>query len=240
MLCACLSCKNTDTEKNWVNATPIAMEIEIKEDAPLSPYPWYNSNRLKTKDVLVNRIMPPDGFSRTAVEEGSFAYWLRHLPLLKANSKVYYYNDEEKYTQAIHEAVIDIDVSEGDLQRSEDAVIRLRAEYLYSQKRYDEIVFYSKNQDTLALTDVDKTPSYKTFRQYLNKLAAVSTPLSLTESLEFITVQELQIGDVFVQPADPGHAAIVVDMAENKSRRRVFFARTSLYACARYSYSQKF
>jgi len=213
------ACQSSDEITRKEESTFIAFDKNELQDTSHA-YAWYR--RLRSKNMLLNRIAPPKGYSRIAVNKGSFADWLRHLPLRKPKTKVYYYNDEEKHTQEIHRAVIDIDVSEGDLQKSEDAVIRLRAEYLFAQKRYDEISFITINEDTLLLTDIAEQPTYKEFRKYLNELAAQNSPYSFAESLAFTTLGALKIGDVFVQPADPGHAAIVVDLAENEDRQRVF------------------
>jgi hypothetical protein len=213
------ACQNTELPDSKTEISFINFEQDEPQDTTHT-YPWYR--RLKPENMLVNRITPPKGYSRIKVKKGSFAHWLRHLPLKKPNSKVYYYNDQEKHTQEIHEGVIDIDVGNNDLQKSEDAVIRLRAEYLFAQKRFAEIEFITQNQDTLALNAISKEPTYKQFRRYLDALAALNSPLSFSESLNFINLNELAIGDVFVQPADPGHAAIIVDLAENEARQQVF------------------
>ena len=43
-------------------------------------------------NTICERVQVPDGFERTAVEEGSFAHYLRNLPLKPHGSKVHYYN----------------------------------------------------------------------------------------------------------------------------------------------------
>jgi hypothetical protein len=72
---------------------------------------------------------------------GSFEDWLRHLPLKKGKPPVYLYNGRLKENQSAHYAVIDIDVGNSDLQQCADALIRLRAEYLYSIGDFSSIHF---------------------------------------------------------------------------------------------------
>ncbi|MBU1652441.1 DUF4846 domain-containing protein, partial [bacterium] len=57
---------------------------------------------------LARRISAPEGFMRVPVESGSFADWLRNLPVKEADTAVYLYNDQIKQNQAAHVAVLDI------------------------------------------------------------------------------------------------------------------------------------
>lgn len=183
-------------------------------------YPWYT--RLKSKNMLFNRIATPAGYKRVAVEENSFGDWLRHLPMKSAFSKVYYYNDELKETQSIHEAVLDIDIGYKDLQKSEDAILRLYMEYLFSKKEYGKITFLPSPVDTFSFLKESENTDYLSFRKYLNQLYRLSTPYSLLENMNYAEVNDLKIGQVFVQPDEPGHAVIIVDVAENKIGQRIF------------------
>ena len=51
------------------------------------------------------------------------------------------YNGKKKLLQLLNAGVVKIDVGKRDLQQCADAVIRLRAEYLYSTKKYSKIHF---------------------------------------------------------------------------------------------------
>ncbi len=72
--------------------------------------------------------------------DNSFTTYLRNLSLLPKGSKVLLYNGKEKPIAAAF-AVVDMEIGNRDLQQCADAVIRLRAEYLWKHKRYTDIKF---------------------------------------------------------------------------------------------------
>lgn len=180
------------------------------------------------------RIVPPKGYARVNVKEGSFGEYLRNLPLRSHGTKVYYFDGREKWNRSVYCAVVDMEIGKRDLQQCADAVIRLRAEYLYKHKAYDRIHFnftngfradYTKwaegyrisvkgNQVSWYKSNA-KDYSYKTFRAYLDVVFAYAGTLSLAKELTSVPVTSMQIGDVLIQGGSPGHAVIVVDMAEN-------------------------
>jgi hypothetical protein len=94
-------------------------------------YPWLQS--YVAKNCLAARIAPPGTATRVPVRRGSIAEWLRFLPLLEGRPPVLLYNGREKNNQTAQHAVVELDVGRRNLQQCADAVIRLRAEYLYSR-----------------------------------------------------------------------------------------------------------
>ena len=184
--------------------------------------------------TIETRFLPPDGFERKLQDSASFGFYLRNLPLKKHGSEVHLYNGNLKGNQTAHAAVINMSVGNRDLQQCADAVMRLRGEYLFRNKRFSDIHFrfvsgfnceYSKwregNRVALNGNSVfwqksaaaDK--SYSSFLKYMETVFNYASTLSLEKELRSIELKDVQIGDVLIRGGAPGHAVIVVDMAEN-------------------------
>ncbi len=91
--------------------------------------------------TLETRILTPEGFERTTIDENSFAEYLRQLPLKPHGSEVTFYNGSSKPNYEVYEAVVYLNIGRKDLHQCADAVMRLKAEYLWNQKQYDKIHF---------------------------------------------------------------------------------------------------
>ena len=203
-------------------------------------YPWLN--KYTTAQSISKRILPPHGYTRITVETNSFAYWLRHLPLKKSGVAVMLHTGAKKLNQTAHYAVIDIDTGSRNLQQCADAVIRLRAEYLFSQNKGNDIHFNFTSGDTAYykkwvtgyrpevkgnkvkwVQKSAKDTSYANFKKYLTSVFTYAGTHSLERELKKRDITDMQIGDVFIQGGFPGHAIIVTDMAVNpKSGKKVF------------------
>ena len=193
-------------------------------------YPWRNSEAVP-KDDLRSRFAPPHGFKRVAADERSFAKWLRNLPLKPLGTAVHLFDGRLKFNQSAHAAVIDIDVGKRDLQQCADAVMRLRAEYLYGLSRFDDIHFNFTDGTKVAFSrwqrgDRPKMSGRKTrwrrggktgydrknFNRYMTMIFSYAGTYSLDRELKPVHARELQAGDVFIKGGFPGHAIIVADV----------------------------
>ncbi len=196
--------------------------------------------------TITERFLPPPSYVRVQSEKNTFAAFLQNIALKPHGTKVHYYNGEEK-PNMVAAAVLSYDVGSKDLQQCADAVMRLRAEYLYSTKQFDALHFnftsgfnaaYSKwrngNRILVKGNNVTWTPttkestSYQSFRDYLNMVFMYAGTASLVKELKPISLSQMQIGDVFIKGGSPGHAVIVVDMAVNtKSNKKLFMIAQS-------------
>jgi len=223
-------------------------QIEVEKPGQLEPEQKEKTAQINPEaNTLEERFFVPEGYERVVVEENSFGKYLRTLPLKPHGSKVKYYNGEEK-KRDVYEAVVDLDVGNRDLQQCADAVIRLRAEYLFQEKRYDDIHFnftngftaaYSKWRDGYRITVQGNnagwvktnasSTDYQDFRKYLDTVFAYAGTLSLAQELVPVKIKDMQIGDVFIQGGSPGHCVIVVDMAEHPGTGEKIFMLAQSY-----------
>ncbi len=160
----------------------------------------------------------PPGFKRVATAPGSFGEWLRQLRLKKDNT-VYLYNRLPKRNQSAQFAVIDISVGHKDLQQCADAVMRLRAEWLYSRQRLADIDFTGNAQTHYRLRP---GAGRAEFDQYLEKVFSYCGTLSLSRQLQAKALVRLAPGDVLILGGSPGHAMLVTDVAVNKRGQKIF------------------
>ncbi len=111
-----------------------------------------------------------------------------------------------------------------DLQQSADAVMRLRAAYLFQQKRYSEIDFKDNDGKDYLLT-----PPYtvENFQHYLDKVFSACGTASLSKQLHNKTMKDLHAGDVLIRGGFPGHAVIIIDAAVNDQKEIVYMLAQS-------------
>ncbi|MFA6449360.1 MAG: DUF4846 domain-containing protein [bacterium] len=216
--------------------------------AAANKYSWLTD--YKDAESIAKRIKVPAGYERVAVKPGSFEEWLRFLPLKKGNPPVRLYNGQLKQNRDAAYAVVDMDTGVRDLQQCADTVIRFRAEYLYSVGDFSGIHFkftsghnaeYKKwiegyrpsisGSRVSWVKSAKKNSSYENFRNgYLNTVFNYAGTASLEKELKSAgDAKQMRIGDVFMHAGYPGHAALVVDMAENKTTGKKIFLLAQSY-----------
>lgn len=169
--------------------------------------------------ATIGGIPLPEGYTRLPAPEGSFAAWLRKLPL-KEDKTVYLFNGQRKGNQDAQFAVVDMPAGNKDLQQCADVVMRLRAEYLFAEKKYNEIAFMDYEGKWYRWQGGANRPA---FDNYLQQVFGWCGSASLEKQLKPVTnFLDMKTGDVLVQGGFPGHAVTVVDMAENKEGKKIF------------------
>lgn len=213
-------------------------EIEQAED---------NKYTINTNGMTVDARYPaPEAYSKITYAEDSFSEFLRQQELKPYGAKVLYYNGRTKDKNDVYDSVFCVDIGNRDLHQCADAIMLLRAEYLYSQGLYDEIGFdfvsgfraeYNKwiegyrikveGNNVAYYKTAEAGNTYKSFRKYMEMVMAYASTLSLEKELKTISVNELEIGDIFIIGGSPGHAIIVVDAAISADNEKVFLLAQS-------------
>lgn len=240
-------CQQNEAQNN-VSITQKNIESTIKlDESKNNHYSWKADYAIGNK--LQNRIAVPKDFQRSAVNKNSFADWLRNLPLKEGKPQVMLFNGNKKGNQNAHYAVLDIDVGKRDLQQCADAVMRLRAEYLFSTNQKEAIAFNFTSGDNCSYSNwakgfrpiinqnkvtfqKTKSPndSYQNFKSYLDIIFSYCGTHSLEKELATVSqINDINIGDVFIQGGFPGHAVIVVDVAENPTTKEKVFLLAQSY-----------
>jgi hypothetical protein len=192
--------------------------------------------------TIFERFPAPKGFQKVKAPSGSWAAYLQDFPLLPPGRPVLDYTGKPISDQKSHVAVLDIDVGKKDLQQCADAIIRLRAEYLWGKNQQEDIAFKFTSGHAFAWKDyalgmrpevkgnqvsfrqtAPADHSYEAFRKYLDIVFMYAGTISLHRDMKQINRKsEYQIGDVIVQPGSPGHAVIIVDKAKNAKGEAIY------------------
>ena len=195
------------------------------------------------KDNVTTRFAVPPGNVRQKNEAGSFGEWLQNLPLKPAGAHTKTYRGGIAATDIYTAAVADVTVGNQDLQQCADAVMRLRAEYLYHKKAYDKISFnfvsgfkcdyghyangYRYLRGKWVLTS-KKDYTYPAFLRYMNLVFSYASTLSLEKELKPVQAMGgVKSGDVFIRGGSPGHCFIVMDVVEDKDHKQQFLLAQS-------------
>lgn len=171
----------------------------------------------------INEIPLPGGFKRLQNGDDSFAGWLRSLPLKKSNI-VYIFNGKPKGNQSAQYAVLDITVGDKDLQQCADAVMRLRGEYLFAQKKYQAIRF---SDNAGKVYQFNAPYSYNNLQLYFRKIFGMCGSASLAKQLSNISFRDIEPGDVLIRGGFPGHAVMVMDVAVNRDGQKIYLLAQS-------------
>ncbi len=201
-------------------------------------YPWLADFKNPPETLpLSQRFSPPEGFQRVEVSEGSYAAWLRELPVRRDREYVLSYRGDRLIRPSA--AIVLLDLGKRDLQQCADTIIRLHAEYLWSKKRYAQIAYHFTSGDRSAWSDWQRGERFKikgrkvervwrkgtrhnhrAFRRWLVNIFRFAGTQSLRFDSKRLGKRAFQAGDFFVQPGGPGHAVVILEIAEDQAGRR--------------------
>lgn len=195
--------------------------------------------------TIKEKILTPEGFTRISPPNESFGEFLQNYVLHPSGYPVHLFDGSVKQNE-VWAAVLYFPILKKNLIQCADAIIKLRAEYLYSKGDYEKIVFsltngmivpYSKFVEGLRvkvtgnktewIKSDNKGDSRKIFDEYLEFLYTYCSTSSLLKDTVESKISEIEIGDIFLQAGNPGHAVLVVDLAQNSKGEKIMLLAQS-------------
>ncbi len=226
--------------------TSTSCEAENIQDKPQNKIDAEQSQIVKSAETLRLRFPAPPGFKLIKNDVQSYSRYLQNLPLKPHGTHVLLYNGQEKINQSAHIAVVDLAIGTRDLHQCADAIMRLRAEYLWKNKKYDQIHFnftngFRANYDKWMrgqririkgnkcywTAGGKASNDYPNFWSYMEMVFSYAGTLSLSRELKVRKMKDMQIGDVLIHGGTPGHAVLVVNMAENINGEKIYMLAQS-------------
>lgn len=212
------------------------------EKADPSRYAWLTDasrSAVPAVTTLAEAIPAPPGWDRVAAPVGSFAAWLRDLPLAAPGTPVKSWRGEEVFggDEEYVQAVLAIDVGKADLQQSADVILRFDAEWRWSQGKRD-MAYLAATKDPLPYASYvqgkrvlaqgphlywvkQREPTDPNdrgaFRDYLDTVFIWANSTAVRMQSDPVPAKELAPGDFFLQRDKTGHALVVLDVVAKPS-----------------------
>lgn len=176
---------------------------------------------------IEERFGTPSEYMRTGVAPNSFGEFLRTLRLKPEGTQIATSYGQHT-SNNIYVSIVDLPISTKNIQISSSSVLRLKAEFLFQQKQFDKIIFETKNNVYSFVEFADGNFTKEKLIQFLDLVMSEIHISDFCKQLVPVKINELQIGDVFVQKNMPnGHVVIVVDIAQNRQGQKVFLLAQS-------------
>ena len=192
-------------------------------------------------DSISTRVRVPEGFKRVTYPQGSFEEYLRNYKLKKYGTPIINFDGSEYFAQHWHDAILEIPVPKNGLQQCADALMRIRAEYLWNKNLRHKIGFkftsghycswkqYAEGyrpkingSKVKFLKTTNANYSKSNFYNYLNLIFTYAGTASLHAELPKVKIKDLKIGDMLIQPGFPGHIEIIADEIINDKGEKMY------------------
>lgn len=196
----------------------------------------------ETNLETIRGISLPEGFRYVDDGDSAYSNWLLDLKL-KKNKTVYLHNGKLKSNQGAQFAVLDINIGKKDLIQCADAAMKLRADYFFENRFYDQIRFLATSGDELSFQSWLKGVRWKEkggklisyssgnvgtniqqeYNRFMEFVFSYCGTYSLSRQTKLLDdSRTIQPGDMFVYGGFPGHAVTVMAVAINENSEKIF------------------
>lgn len=208
-----------------------AMHAAARSAPTAAAYAWLTARQRKDYEPLLTRIPAPPRAARIEVATGGFAHWLRFLPVAPKDTPVT--SGKRKVIRPAGDAriaaAIRLQPSNDRLLAGSNMLVRLRAEYLWTARRHDDLAFHftsghlatwpgwaSGERPTVSGRNVTFSKSFdldhgrENFCGYLETLFQYGSIHSALRDTQPVTDGSLAPGDLFLRPAKKGSLSLMV------------------------------
>jgi hypothetical protein len=202
-------------------------------NAHAGDYAWLSASQRAVYEPLGDRIAPPDGFHRVMVPDGSFADWLRHLPVLPAGTPVQSAGGQDLVAGDAPELVAVVALKPNtEALGAAGMMVRLRAEYAWHANRLERLAFHFASGQQMSwqawsggvrvLNGVDGHRFEKTgvasddrdsFCSWMETQLQFTSCASLLDDTRPICDGTIAPGDIFLSDRKTAHVMMVLDVA---------------------------
>jgi Domain of unknown function (4846) len=181
--------------------------------------------------TIQTRFAVPKKHARAEWSSNLFGQYLRQLPLKPAGTLVKYFDATTKANNDVYAAVIDLPIGTKDLHQCADAVMYMRAKFLFDLELYNEIKFRFLGDEKMHFykdyTADKRNP--KVFFKYIQEVWSAANTRSLHAQLKAKNINDAATGDVLIVTGNPyGHAVQIIDECTNaKTGKKLFMLAQS-------------
>jgi Domain of unknown function (4846) len=207
-----------------------AKKVNVKDEQNPKTQTQIGINKMA--NTIATRFETPDGFVRKKENQNSFASYTRSLVLKKWGSAVLYFNGSEKTKPNVYCSVIDLPIGSKDLHQCADAVMNIWANYLYTQKRFNEIQFrFLGDNDWHNFKKWSGGNfSKNNFSKYMEQVWSAANTRSLFGQMHSIALADMRIGDALIVTGNPyGHAIMIIDECINEKTGKKMYMLAQSY-----------
>jgi hypothetical protein len=206
-------------------------------------------------ETLSSMFPPPPSCERVEAVDGSYAAYLRNLPLEPRGSVVHDFEGNVVDWGHALGAVLDIDLIKtnrhADLQQCADLAVRLWGEHSWQVGAADRLAFSLQNGQSLSWIDwrrgtrgivtgnrhvfartAKPDATHANFRAYLGYVMAWLGSAGIKAHAATVSEDGLRPGDLFVQNSTGaiGHVTILADICERAGERRYLVVQSYMPA----------
>jgi len=162
--------------------------------------------------------------------QSDYHNWIISKKINTKDEVKYYDGRVKKGLNSVYKAKFVYDIGKKNSHHCADAAIYNNARYLFDTKQYTKIAYTFTDGTLYSYVKYlkNKKNNLVNFKDYLDKIWWYAGTWSLQEyDTVKVSIENMQVGDIFLIGGFPGHTMSVVDMIENSEGNKKFMLAQS-------------